>query len=210
MSCCDDGCGPGGPTADPRYRRVLWAVLVLNAAMFGIELAAGLMGDSVSLQADAIDFLGDAATYGLTLLVLDMTLAWRARAALVKGATMGLFGLWIIGMSAWTALAGSVPQAATMGTVGAAALVINVLCAILLFAWREGDANMRSVWLCSRNDAIGNVAVIAAGAGVFATGTPWPDLTVAAVMAGLALSSSWKVLRHARAEHREAVTAAAE
>ena len=202
-SCHSHGCAVShAATLDPRYRRVLWAALLINAAMFCIELAGGLRAGSVSLLADAVDFFGDAANYGLSLLVLGMGLAWRARAALVKGLSMGAFGLFVLGKTAWGAATGSVPEPITMGAIGALALAANVAVALMLYAWRDGDANMRSVWLCSRNDAIGNVAVMVAALGVFGTGSGWPDLAVAAVMATLALSAARSVVRQARAELR--------
>jgi len=187
-------------TDTPRYRRVLWVALALNAAMFAVEIGAGFRSGSVSLLADAIDFFGDAANYAVTLAVLSMGLAWRARAAVLKGLSMVGFGLFVAGKTLWSATQGLPPEALTMGLVGALALGVNVAVALMLYAFREGDANMRSVWLCSRNDAIGNVAVMLAALGVFGTGTAWPDLAVAAVMAALALSGGWSVLRQARGE----------
>lgn len=185
-----------------RLRRTLIIVLIVNAAMFAVEIVAGFAAQSVSLQADALDFLGDAATYGITLFVLTMSLRWRAAAALLKGVSMGLFGIFVIAMAVWQAVTGTLPGFQVMGAVGFAALAANVFCALLLIRFREGDSNMRSVWLCSRNDAISNVAVMIAAAGVFASETGWPDITVAMVMAGLALSASWQVVRHALAELR--------
>jgi Co/Zn/Cd efflux system component len=170
-----------------------------------IELAAGLQAGSVSLLADAIDFLGDAANYGVSLLVLGMALRWRARAALLKGLSMGGFGIFVLAWAAWSAAAGIVPEPVTMGAVGALALLANVAVAALLYAWREGDANMRSVWLCSRNDAISNVAVMVAALGVFGTGSGWPDLAVAVVMGVLALSAARSVVQQALAELRPAL-----
>ncbi len=187
-------------TDTPRYRRVLWVALVLNAAMFAVEIGAGFRSGSVSLLADAIDFFGDAANYGVTLAVLSMGLAWRARAALLKGLSMLGFGVFVAGRALWSATQGVPPEALTMGVIGTLALAVNVLVAVLLYAFREGDANMRSVWLCSRNDAIGNVAVMVAALGVFGTGTAWPDLAVAAVMAALAIAGGWSVLKQARGE----------
>jgi len=190
----------GGNSADPRYRRVLWAALVVNAAMFLIEIGAGMQSGSVSLLADSIDFLGDAANYAVSLLVLSMALAWRARAALLKGASMLLFGLFVAGRALWSLANGVPPEAATMGIVGTLALLANVGVAVALYAWRDGDANMRSVWLCTRNDALGNLAVLAAAAGVFGTGSAWPDLAVAGVMAALAVWGGASVVRQARGE----------
>ena len=201
-TCCSHGCAAPPQAQSPRYRRVLWAALVINALMFALELAGGLRAGSVSLLADAVDFLGDAANYGISLLVLGMALTWRARAALVKGLTMGAFGIFVLGRAAWSVTAGTVPEPVTMGAIAALALLANVAVAVMLFAWRDGDANMRSVWLCSRNDAIGNLAVMAAALGVFGTGHGWPDLAVAAIMGGLALSAAHAVIRQARAELR--------
>ena len=198
---------PDAP-ATARLRRILVIVLIVNAAMFAVEITAGLAAKSVSLQADALDFLGDAATYGITLFVLTKSLRWRAAAALLKGVSMGLFGIFVLTMAAWQAVSGTLPGFQVMGTIGFAALAANVFCAVLLIRFREGDANMRSVWLCSRNDAIGNVAVMIAAAGVFASDTGWPDIVVAVVMAGLALTASWQVVRHALEELRGGKTAA--
>jgi Co/Zn/Cd efflux system component len=186
--------------ASPRYRRVLWIALVVNALMFAVELWAGFGTGSVSLLADAIDFFGDAANYAVSLAVLTMALAWRARAAMVKGICMLAFGLFVIGKALWAARTGTPPEAFTMGAISLLALAANVGVAAILYAWREGDANMRSVWLCSRNDAVGNVAVFLAALGVQATASAWPDLAVAFAMGALAVSSAWAVLRQARAE----------
>jgi len=193
---------------DPRFRRALWIVLVINASMFAVEMVSGLFAHSVSLQADALDFLGDSANYILTLMVLSMSMRWRSGAALVKGATMGLFGLWVIGQAMWNLYYGSLPGAFVMGSIGILALVANVVSAGLLYAFRSGNANMRSVWLGGRNDAIGNVAVILAAGGVFSLSSAWPDLVVALVMAGLALSSSVLIIRQATGELRGQVAAA--
>ena len=189
-----------------RYRRVLWAALLINAAMFGIEISAGLQAGSISLLADSVDFFGDAANYGISLMVLGMTLTWRARAALLKDLTMGAFGLFVLGRAAWSAATGTVPEPMTMGAIGALALLANVSVAATLYAWREGDANMRSVWLCSHNDAIGNLAVMAAALGVFGTGRSWPDLAVAVVMGVLALTAARSVIHQAVAELRSVPT----
>ena len=189
----------GDPSA-PAYRKVLWIALAVNALMFAIEIAAGLRSGSVSLLADAIDFFGDAANYGVTLAVLSLAAVWRARAALVKAVSMLAFGCFVLGKTVWAAAQAVPPEALTMGVVGAMALAANLGVAVILYAWREGDANMRGVWLCTRNDAIGNVAVMLAALGVFGTGTPWPDLGVAAVMAGLALGAGWSVFGQARKE----------
>jgi Co/Zn/Cd efflux system component len=198
--CC---AAPATPAVDPRYRKVLWIALVLNAVMFGVELSASWSSGSVSLLADSIDFFGDAANYGLSLAVLAMAADVRSRAALFKAACMGGFGVFVLGKAAWNLQAGVPPEAATMGVVGFAALVVNAGVAVMLYRFRTGDANMRSVWICSRNDALGNLAVMLAALGVFGTGSAWPDLAVAAVMGALALSGAWTVLRHAREELRQ-------
>ncbi len=193
-------CHPPAPGASPEYRRILWLALIINLVMFVVEAASGLAAGSVSLQADALDFFGDAANYALSLSVLSLALAWRARAALVKGISMGLFGVWVLGASAISISNGAAPHAMTMGVVGFMALVANVGVALMLYRFREGDANMRSVWLCTRNDAIGNLAVMVAAIGVFGTGALWPDIAVALIMAGLALSSAVLTIRAALAE----------
>lgn len=181
---------------------MLWIVLAINAVMFLVEIAAGVAAGSASLQADALDFVGDAGNYVISLAVVGMALRYRAMAALAKGATMGAFGLWVIGTVVWHAMAGTVPEPVTMGVVGVAALAANAACAGLLYAYRDGDANMQSVWICSRNDVLGNLAVLLAALGVFGTGTGWPDLIVAAVMAALALQGARIVVRQAQSELR--------
>ena len=195
-------CPPPSPFADPAYRKVLWIALLLNAAMFAVEIAGSVQSGSVSLLADAIDFLGDAANYGLSLAVLSMALAWRAKASLLKAASMAGFGVLVLGRALWGAVNGEPPLPLTMGVVALLALAVNVLVAWMLYRYRNGDSNMRSVWICSRNDAIGNVAVGFAALGVFSTGAAWPDLLVAAGMAALALTGAWSVMQQARAELR--------
>ncbi len=187
-------------SADPRYRRILWIALILNALMFIVELAAGLASGSVSLLADAIDFFGDAANYGVSIAVMSMALVIRAKAALLKAACMLGFGLFVLGKAAWSARAGVPPEAITMGIVGFLALCVNVGVAAMLYAYRNGDANMQSVWLCSRNDALSNIAVILAAFGVFGTASAWPDVLVASLMGLLAISSAFAVFRKARQE----------
>jgi len=210
--CC---CEPSSLKLDPhrgndRYRRVLWLVLAVNAVMFFVEIAAGLAADSASLQADALDFLGDSANYAISLLVVGMALRYRASAAFAKGVTMGAFGLWVIGTVIWHALHGTLPNAFTMGAVGFAALAANAGAFALLLAFREGDANMRSAWICTRNDVLGNLAVLLAAAGVFGTGTGWPDVIVAAIMAVLALQGAAIVVRHSLSEIRQPISVPAE
>ena len=200
-SCCS-APAPSQSAADPRYRRILWIALQLNAAMFVVELGASWESGSVSLMADSIDFFGDAANYGLSLAVLGMALATRSKAALFKAACMGAFGLFVLGRAGFTFASGDVPQPVTMGAVGFLALLVNAGVALMLYRWRTGDANMRSVWICSRNDALGNVAVMLAALGVFGTAHAWPDLLVAAAMGVLALTGAYSVVAHAREELR--------
>ena len=204
-SCCvPPPLNPNPSRIDVAYRRILLAVLIINAAMFLVEVAAGLAVGSASLQADALDFLGDAANYAISLFVVGMALRYRASAALAKGISMGVFGLWVIGTVVWHVMHGTLPSAFTMGAVGFAALAANAASFGLLWAYRHGDANMRSAWICTRNDVLGNLAVLLAAAGVLGTGTGWPDVIVAAIMAALALQGAWTVLRQASSELRVA------
>ena len=197
MPCCE--CvSDRAPDDDPIWRRALWIALAINAAMFAAEIIAGFAAGSQSLRADALDFLGDAANYAISLGVAGSALAWRARAALVKGSTLGLLGLYILGSTLLAVWSGRLPHAELMGLVGTVALIANGGVAVMLYRYREGDANRRSVWICSRNDAIGNIAVVAAALGVFGTGTAWPDLVVAGIMAALGISGGWQIIRHAR------------
>ncbi|WP_332740449.1 cation transporter [Hydrogenophaga sp.] len=199
--CCDHDTPKAETLVNlPRYRKILWIALIVNVAMFLIEIGAGVQAGSLSLLADAVDFAGDALNYAVSLAVLASALAWRARAAILKALSMMGFGLYVLGAAVWSVWHGGVPQAVTMGAVALLALLANVVVAWMLYAFREGDANMRSVWLCSRNDAIGNVAVFMAALGVFGTGSAWPDLAVASLMAALALHGGWTVLRQARGE----------
>jgi len=184
-NCCASSTCSSTQAIPPSYRRALWIALAVNLAMFGVELSAGWGADSASLMADAVDFFGDAANYAVSLL---------------KGLTMGGYGLYVLSQAAWNGWIGAVPHAETMGVIGVIALVANLGVAVLLYTYRSGDANMRSVWLCSRNDAIGNVAVLLAAVGVFGTGTAWPDLIVAVGMAMLGLSAAWQVIGQARRE----------
>ena len=197
--CHDHGCD-AKPVVDTRYRKVLWIALIVNAAMFLVEIAGGVGASSVSLLADAIDFLGDAANYGVSLFVLSLAAVWRSRTAMVKGITMGAYGLVVLGLTAFNIVQGAKPEAATMGAIGLLALAANVGVALLLYRYRDGDANMRSVWLCTRNDAIGNIAIMVAALGVFGTGSGWPDYLVAAIMGVLGLTAAISVIRQARAE----------
>ena len=200
MACSDSSCSSTNSNNDPRWRRALWVALAVNASFFLAEIVAGAMAESASLQADALDFFGDAANYAISLGVAGLAVAWRSRAALLKGATMLVFALWVLGLTAWHAGIGTLPHAEPMGVIGAAALVANGGVALMLYRFRDGDANMRSVWICSRNDAIGNAAVLLAAAGVFGTGTGWPDVIVATIMGGLGLQGGWQIVRQARQE----------
>ena len=205
-------CHSHGPEtfdgASSRYKRVLWIVIGLNAAMFGFEIVAGALAGSMALQADAMDFAADAATYGLTLAMIGRAATWRASAAIFKGASLVLMGGYVLVATIWRVFVTGTPEPLTMGVVGFAALAVNVASAVLLYRFRDGDANVRSVWLCSRNDAIGNVAVMLAALGVFGTGTAWPDLGVAALMTALFLWSASQILRQAIGELRHARTPA--
>ena len=210
-SCCNHSHADDAAQklSDKTHRRILWVVLVVNATMFAVEIGAGLASRSASLQADSLDFLGDAANYAISLLVVGMALRIRARASLVKAITMAVFGLWVIGVAGWSIHAGTTPQAYTMGVVGFSALIANAASFGLLWRFRERDSNMRSAWICTRNDVMGNIAVLLAAAGVFGTGTGWPDVIVAAVMAVLALQGAAAVSRQALAELRQVRMASA-
>jgi Co/Zn/Cd efflux system component len=209
MADCCSGAACA-PTASPRYRRILWIALTINGAMFCAELAGSWHASSSSLLADSVDFFADAANYGISLLVLSMAAMWRARAALFKGVTMGVVGLLVLGQAIAHAFTGVLPHAGAMGTLGIIALCANLLCAALLYAYRDGDANMRSVWLCTRNDAIGNCAVMLAALGVAGSNSGWPDVLVAMAMGLLAVRSAISVVTLARielaAQHTTAAT----
>jgi Co/Zn/Cd efflux system component len=200
-SCCGHGARFDG--LDPRYKRVLWIVIGINAAMFEVEIVAGVFAHSQALQADALDFLGDTLTYGMSLAVIGMSLRVRATTALLKGASLTIMGMWVLGSTAYQVLILGVPRAEIMGVVGLLALLANMASVVLLLRYKDGDANVRSVWLCSRNDAIGNVVVMIAAIGVWSTVTAWPDLIVAAMMSGLFLWSSSQILRQGWLEYHE-------
>ena len=202
----DVSCGcSGNPKfdgVDPAYKRVLWVVIFINAAMFVVEMSAGKLAGSQALQADALDFLGDALTYGLSLAVIGMSLKVRSTAALLKGLSLLAMGLWVFGSTVYQFFVLGIPKAEIMGLIGLLALAANVASVLLLMRYKDGDANVRSVWLCSRNDAIGNIAVMIASVAVWLAATAWPDLVVAIFMAGLFLRSaqlilvqSWQELR---------------
>lgn len=184
-----------GLSAD--YKRRLWLVIAINAAMFFVEMGAGALAGSQALQADALDFLADSLTYGISLAVIGMAVPVRAWAAFAKGASLTVMGLWVLGATLYHVFVLGVPRAEVMGVIGFLALAANVASVLILMRYKDGDSNVRSVWLCSRNDAIGNVAVMLAALAVWATATKWPDLLVAAIMAGLFLYSSAQILRQA-------------
>ena len=200
-ACCSGGV-PVFDGMDPRYKRVLWTVIGINGAMFLTEMLAGQLAGSQALKADALDFLGDTVTYGLSLAVIGASLQTRATAALFKGISLSVMALWVFGSTVYQTLVLGLPSAEVMGMVGFLALAANVGSVFLLRPYKDGDSNVRSVWLCSRNDAIGNVVVMAAALGVWGTSTAWPDLAVAALMAGIFLASSVQILRQAWSEYR--------
>lgn len=200
--CCASACGTKETLNDPRWRRVLWIALGLNVAMFAVEIVAGVMAHSRSLQADALDFLGDAANYAISLGVAGLALQWRARAALLKGLTILLFGIGVLASAVWGLVHGATPNPFAMGVVGFVALLVNIAVALMLYRYRTGDANMRSVWICSRNDAINNLLVIGAGLAVLWSGSGLPDLLVAFIMAALGISGGWQIVRQAAEELR--------
>lgn len=200
-ACCSGGV-PVFDGMDRRYKRILWLVISINAVMFVTEMVAGQLAGSQALQADALDFLADTVTYGLSLAVIGASLRTRATAALLKGVSLSLMAVWVLGSTIYQTLVLGVPSAEVMGIVGFLALSANVASVVLLVPYKDGDANVRSVWLCSRNDAIGNVIVMAAALGVWGTSTAWPDLAVAALMAGIFFTSSVQILRQALSEYR--------
>lgn len=202
--CCGHEARFEGLSAD--YKRRLWLVIALNAIMFVVEMTAGHLAKSQALQADALDFLGDSLTYGISLAVIGASIQVRTNAALAKGISLLLMGLWVLGSTVYRVFYVGVPEAQIMGVIGFLALLTNLASVLLLVRYKDGDANVRSVWLCSRNDAIGNVAVMFAALGVWGTSSGWPDLAVAMVMAGLFLSSAFQIMRQALAERREHVT----
>lgn len=201
-SACGCSGNPRFDGVDPNYKRILWIVIFINAAMFFVEMSAGKLAGSQALQADALDFLGDAFTYGLSLLVIGMSLKVRSTAAMLKGLSLLLMGLWVFGSTIYQFFILGVPEAQIMGGIGALALAANLASVFLLMRYKDGDANVRSVWLCSRNDAIGNVAVMVASVAVWFTATAWPDLIVAIIMAGLFLRSAQLILMQSWQEFR--------
>jgi Co/Zn/Cd efflux system component len=204
-SCCAKGASVFDGV-DPRYKAMLWTVIAINGAMFLTEMIAGQLAGSQALKADALDFLADTVTYGLSLAVIGASLRTRATAALMKGLSLSLMATWVMGSTVYQTLILDLPRADVMGGVGALALAANLASVLLLLRYKDGDANVRSVWLCSRNDAIGNVAVMIAALGVWSASTAWPDLLVAALMAGVFLTSSTQILRQAWTEYRQGET----
>lgn len=201
MASCDDHCKIDAQTAaSGEYRKILWVCLVSNAVMFVVQMGASYIAGSVSLLANSADFLSDAANYGISLFVLGKTLQMKAKASIIKGVSLGMVGLWVAFETFDHSLEQSIPKPTIMMIVSIIALIVNVGCAVLLYRYRKGDSNATSVWLCSRNDAIGNIAVMFAAGGVFALGSAWPDIIIAAILAWLALSAAWQIVRTARKE----------
>ncbi len=198
--CCGNDAKFDGVSDD--YKRRLWIVIAINATMFFVEMAAGQLAQSQALKADALDFLGDALTYGISLAVIGASIRARTNAALAKGISLFLMGAWVFGSTVYRVFYVGVPEAEIMGIIGALALAANLASVFLLMSYKDGDANVRSVWLCSRNDAIGNVAVMIAALGVWGTASGWPDLIVAAIMASHFLSSSFQIIRQELEERR--------
>ncbi len=198
--CCGHDAKFDGLSAD--YKRRLWIVIVINAAMFAVEMIAGALAGSQALQADALDFLGDTTTYGISLAVIGAPVLTRAWAAFAKGISLTLMGTWVLGSTLYHVMVLDIPRAEVMGVVGFLALVANAASVLILMRYKDGDANVRSVWLCSRNDAIGNIVVMVAALGVWGTASKWPDLLVAGIMAALFLYSSWKIVTQALHEVR--------
>ncbi|MCA1244901.1 cation transporter [Stappia stellulata] len=207
-ACCGHDHGTFEGLSDD-YKRRLWAVIAINAGMFAVEMIAGQMAQSQALKADALDFFGDALTYGISLAVIGASLQVRSIAALAKGFSLLAMGLWVFGSTLYQLFVLGVPQAQVMGAIGFLALAANLASVGLLMRYKDGDANVRSVWLCSRNDAIGNIAVMLAAAGVWASDTGWPDLLVAGLMAGLFLSSAFQIIVQAWRERRADTAACA-
>ncbi|MEQ1704407.1 MAG: cation transporter [Rickettsiales bacterium] len=201
MSFCHDHCNESGQSGvSTEYRKVLWICLIANAVMFVAQMVASYAAHSVSLLANSADFLSDAANYGISLYVLDQSLRQRAKASLFKGVSLGLVGLWVAFETLDHALQPEMPKPLIMGAISVIALAVNVGCAVLLYKYRGGDSNRESVWICSRNDAIGNIAVMIAAAGVFASSTIWPDIIVAAILGWLSVSGAWRIIQSAKKE----------
>lgn len=199
-SCCSNSNFDGTSQA---YKRILWIVIAINAGMFFVEMFSGLMAQSQALQADALDFLGDSLTYGISLWVIGKSIQLRSKVALLKGISLCLMALWVFSSTLYRVFVLNEPNPMIMGTIGIAAFIANMVSVLLLMRYKDGDANVRSVWLCSRNDAIGNLIIVLAASGVWATSSAWPDLMTAGIMAGLFLSSSLQIIKQALAEQRQ-------
>lgn len=197
--CCAKSTFTG---LDPVYIRILWLIITINGLMFGVEMIAGIAAQSQALQADALDFLGDTLSYGISLWAIGKAVSFRTNAALFKGFSLLLMSCWVTGSTIYRIFVLNSPDAVTMGGVAIAAFIANMVSVLLLMRYKDGDANVRSVWLCSRNDAIGNLVVLIAASGVWYSDTPWPDLATALIMAGLFLSSAWQITRQAVLEKR--------
>tara|TARA_R110002096_G_scaffold116168_1_gene251800 strand:- start:740 stop:1369 length:630 start_codon:yes stop_codon:yes gene_type:complete len=195
--CCDDVKFDG---MDPKYKRALIYVIIINALMFLVEMPMGFVGNSHALKADALDFLGDTFTYGISLAVIGKAASLRSKAALFKGISLFAMGIWVLGSTIYSVFYLHQPTAMIMGSVGLAALAANLLSVLLLVRFKDGDANVRSVWLCSRNDAISNIMVIIAASGVWASGSGWPDVIVAGLMASIFISGAFSIIKQARHE----------
>lgn len=200
MTSCDNHCSIDEQSSSPEYRKILWICLIANAVMFVVQMGASYIAGSVSLLANSADFLSDSANYGISLFVLGKTLQMKAKASIIKGVSLGMVGLWVAYETFHHSLDQTIPKPTIMIVVSIIALIVNVGCAVLLYRHRNGDSNATSVWLCSRNDAIGNIAVMFAAGGVFALGSAWPDIIVAAILAWLALSAAWQIVMAARRE----------
>jgi len=187
---------------DPAYKRILWLIIVINGTMFGVEMVAGILAQSQALQADALDFIGDTLSYSISLWAIGKAVSIRSNAALFKGFTLTLMSLWVVGSTIYRIFVMNSPEPFTMGTIAVAAFTANLISVLLLMRYKDGDANVRSVWLCSRNDAIGNLIVLVAASGVWYSNSAWPDLIVAGIMAGLFLSSAWQITTQALREKR--------
>lgn len=201
MSSCHDHCNADGQSdVSAAYRKVLWICLIANAVMFVAQMVASYAAHSVSLLANSADFFSDAANYGISLYVLNLSLRQKARASMFKGISLGVVGLWVTFETLHHALQPELPEPLIMAVISVVALAVNVGCAVLLYKYRGGDSNRESVWICSRNDAIGNIAVMIAAAGVFASSTIWPDIIVAAILGWLAVTGAWRIIQSAKKE----------
>ena len=199
-NCCADKKFDG---VSERYKRILLVVIALNALMFGVEITGGIFSQSQALQADALDFLADSLSYGMSLWVIGRSMTLRSSVAIVKGVSLAAMGGWVLLSTIYRIFTEHTPEPFTMGWIAVCALGVNLLSVLLLLTYKDGDANVRSVWLCSRNDAIGNVAVMLAAVAVAYTQSGWPDLIVAFLMSGLFFNSSIQIIRQSIKERRE-------